>query len=436
MNILLISSNLAEEPHAVFPLGLGVVAHSLREKGHTVELFDSLCEKDCSTTLSNTIERINPSAIGIGIRNIDNVNFLNPVFYLDDVVKLVNEIRNCSTVPIFAGGAGFSLMPEMILEYIGADFGVVGAAETAVCNLIDSLEKGDAPSHLIHGHTDSKTFGQCDYDEEITRFYLAQTGMLPIQTKRGCPKKCVYCSYPQLEGSSVIGREPDAVIDEVLFLQKKFTPDLVYFTDSIFNDSKHCYLDLIEKMAKRDLSIPWCAFFTPELFDKETITLMKRTGLKTVELGADAYTDKTLAGLGKDYDFSTIYNCCEALKNADVTVSCSYIAGGPGERRETLKEGIENIKKIYWASAFIFMGIRILPGTAIERIALKEGVLSENNNLLKPAFYLSPEIDEHDLFDGLSTGFDDVHHAIFPPHSRNEELKLFRKLQRQSGKAR
>ncbi|OGV37383.1 MAG: hypothetical protein A2020_14995 [Lentisphaerae bacterium GWF2_45_14] len=434
MRILLISTNLAEEPYAVFPLGLGIIVHTLRARGHVVRIFDFLFEKADSEKLGEEIKKFRPELIGLGIRNVDNVNYLAPAFFLDVAAKLVTKVKSCCDAPVFVGGAGFSLMPEAILDFVGADYGIAGAGENAVLELTGYIERNELPPYIIYGKTTDCDFGSCDYEEDITRFYLSKTGMLPLQTKRGCPGKCIYCSYPGLEGNHVISRDADEVLEDLMFIQKRFEPETIYFTDSVFNDSGKQYIELLEKIASKGMKFPWCAFFSPDEFSSENIDLMKRTGLKTVELGADAYTDRTLAGLGKHYDFDTVFRSCEIFRNAGIKVSSSYIAGGPGENHETLREGIENLKRIYWVPAFLFMGIRVFPGTRIERVAREEGLLTEASDLLNPVFYLSPEISERDLFEGLNDGVKDMPHVVFPPQSRNDELKLFMKFQIQQRK--
>ncbi len=435
MRVLLISSNLAEEPYAVFPLGIGVIAKSLLANGHQVKIYDNLLARNRGGSLIDMLREFQPEIVGMGIRNIDNVNFLEPAFFLDDAAVLVSEIRKVSNVPIFVGGAGFSLMPERILEYIGADYGIAGAGEKAVVSVVEQLASGQTPERIMRGQNVDGNFGQCFYEPEISRFYLSETGILPVQTKRGCPKKCVYCSYPKLEGRCVLSRDPEAVIDELVYLQREFSPDSIYFTDSVFNDGGAEYLKLLEAMVRRGVKVPWCAFFTPQRFDREVVELMKRSGLKTVELGIDACSDRTLAGLGKDYDFATAVNACEVFRDAGIKVSASYITGGPGENEQTMNEGIKNLRHLRWISSFVFMGIRILPGTVIESIAKKQGIIEPDTDLLKPAFYLSPEITKNELWNGLTEGFKDVAYVVFPPQSRNEELKFFRKLQMMKGAA-
>lgn len=430
MKVLLISSNTADEPYAVFPLGVGVVARSLIEAGHEIRIFDCLM---MGQTLETVVNDFLPDIIGVGIRNIDNVNFLDPVFYLDDAVRLVQELRAISQVPIFAGGAGFSLMPEKILEYIGADYGIAGAGERAVLEMLDAIDSGLSTKRIFHACGSDGGVGRCHYDRRISEFYLRETGILSVQTKRGCPKKCVYCSYPLLEGRQVYCRDTGETLEELRFLQREFAPETIYFTDSIFNDADGKYLELLEAIVRHDLNISWSAFFTPENFDRASVELMKRSGIKNVELGMDACSDATLRGLGKDYDFNTVVSSCELFRSVGIPVSSSCIAGGPGENHRTMSEGIKNLSRLDGVANFVFMGIRILPGAAIERIALEQGVLASGTDLLKPVFYLSPEIDSQELFDGLSKGFRGVKHVVFPPQSRNEELKFFRKLQARAG---
>ncbi|MEI6054484.1 MAG: lipid biosynthesis B12-binding/radical SAM protein [Lentisphaerota bacterium] len=429
MRILLISNNLSIDPYAVFPLGLGVIAKVLRQNNHEVKLIDMLGSNVTDASLQNTISNFDPQLVGIGIRNIDNVNSLNPCFFLDDIVLIKQIIRDEAQSPIFLGGAGFSLMPEAILAYIGAEYGIVGAGECAILALIQALESGAKIDSLLYATNFPPAFSGADYDDDIAKYYLRETGILPIQTKRGCPHRCVYCSYPLLEGKQCTHRSCDDIIDEMIFLRDKFHPESFYFTDSIFNDPGGAYLELLEAMVKHEISAPWSAFFTPDDFDKESIALMRRSGIKTVELGADGMTDATLLGLGKNYDFAIVEKSCAAFLNQGIQVSCSYIAGGPNETMATLLDGIDNIKQLKQVPAFVFMGIRILPNTPIETIAKREGIISNDHNLLFPTFYYSPSVQRDQIYNTLENGFKNAKHVIFPPHAKSKELRLYRKLQ-------
>ncbi len=426
MKILLISNNLSKDPYAVFPLGLGIIANVLKKNEHDVELFDQLATE---SSLRQVIADFDPQLIGISIRNIDNVNSQNPCFFLDEVAGTVQLIRDETPVRIFLGGAGFSLMPEAILTYVGADYGIVGAGESAVVALAEAVEDGKTIDRLLYATDFPAVFSCADYDDKIVEYYLRETGILPIQTKRGCPHQCVYCSYPLLEGKHCRQRSCDEVVDEIIFLRDKFNPAMFYFTDSIFNDPGDSYLELLETMVDRGISVPWSAFFTPADFDGENIALMRRSGIKTAELGADGMTDATLAGLGKNYDFTMVEKSCAAFLKHDLQVSCSYIAGGPNETEATLLEGIANISRLERVPAFVFMGIRILPDTPIEAIARRESLLSDEQNLLYPTFYFSPDAPKEQMYNILEAGFKNVKHVVFPPHAMSNQLRLYRKLQ-------
>ena len=211
MKILLISSNIASTPYTVFPLGMSMVAGALERAGHLVQQFDYLHSGTSLGKLQKKITESEPALIGISIRNIDNVNMLNEVRYLQAVEDIIKTIRDQSQAPIVLGGSGFSIMPEAIREKVGADYGISGEGEAAMLKLITDIESGQPPekgcwpsANDLCGHQ----LGPARYDPELIKFYLDQGGIATIQTKRGCPHKCAYCTYPIIEGPVYRPRQP------------------------------------------------------------------------------------------------------------------------------------------------------------------------------------------------------------------------------------
>ena len=107
------------------------------------------------------------------------------------------------------------------------------------------------------------------WEPALVNFYTGRSGMISMQTKRGCPYKCAYCTYPAIEGDIVRQRPPDDIADEVEKLQKTYGINTFYFTDSIFNDEEGGYLNVAETLVRRGIKIKWAAFFRPDEISKD-----------------------------------------------------------------------------------------------------------------------------------------------------------------------
>jgi radical SAM superfamily enzyme YgiQ (UPF0313 family) len=196
----------------------------------------------------------------------------------------------------------------------------------------------------------------------------------------------------------------------------------------VFNDAEGAYLKVLEEMRRRNINIPWTGFFKPEGLNDEIVGLMKSTGLIAVEIGSDAACDITLRRLGKRFSFQDVIECNDLFSSFGVATSHYFMFGGPGETQETVLEGIENIKALKKCVSFIFMGIRILPNTTLAKIALKEKVLSPENGMLQPVYYLSPLVDRKWLEETLTEAFSNSRHCIFPPDKVDSSLRMLHKL--------
>ena len=252
---------------------------------------------------------------------------------------------------------------------------------------------------------------------------------ISIQTKRGCDKHCTYCSYPFLEGRRLRSRDAVAVVDDMERLIAQYPDGYIFFVDSLFNDVSGNYRDVIREMHRRGINFPWTAFFSPGGdLDDEMIKMMKETGLDAAEVGADASSDATLKGIGKDFEWSDVIACNDLFRKHGVTTAHYYMFGGPGETRETVLEGIENIRSLEETANFMFMGIRILPGTALMTLAQNERLVTDDMDILEPVYYISKDLDRDWLETTLTAGFSDKFNCVFPPDALDDKLHLLHKL--------
>ncbi|MDH5478073.1 MAG: lipid biosynthesis B12-binding/radical SAM protein [Nitrospinota bacterium] len=431
MRVLMVSSNTTLEPYPVYPLGCGMVTAALARAGHEARQFDFLHSGSSLTALEDAVRKFDPELIGISIRNVDNVNYMNTQFYIDNVRTMVETMRKAAGCKIVLGGPGFSLIPGPILERVGADYGIIGEGEALMVELAGNASRGVYPQERLLGPETRLVRGEIPpalYDEEIMKFYAQSGGIASVQTKRGCTHRCVYCSYPVLEGKQIRQRDAAAVVDDVEFLTRERNAKLIFFIDSVFNDDEGAYMEVVRELEKRELDIKWTAFFKPSGLTEQNVALMKKTGLVSVEVGADAACDTTLKKMGKDFLFEDIIRANDLFAAHGVASANFFMFGGPGETEQTVHEGIANIRGLKNCVAIMFMGIRILPDTALARIAQQQKIISADDNLFGVTYYFSPEIQKDWLEKTLTEGFAGQRHCIFPPDSKTDSLRMLHKM--------
>jgi lipid biosynthesis B12-binding/radical SAM protein len=430
--VYLFSANTTTEPYPVYPLGMAVLAGALAARGHEVRQFDFLAAGEDEELLHRELREFAPDLVGMSLRNIDNVDSFcgESAWYLAQARELVRGIRKATAAPLVVGGPAFSIMPEEILGYLDADHGIVGEGERALCRLVDDLAEGKDLPPLICGEEALRGSEMAAplYQEELLDFYLGHSGIINLQTKRGCPYKCSYCTYPQLEGRTFRPRPVGAVVDDLERICRDSDQASLFFTDSVFNDPCGHYLELAEEILRRGVDILWSAFFRPQGLGRKELALLKRAGLYALELGTDAASDATLAGMDKGFSFAEVQRVNEACLAEELPCAHFIIFGGPGETPETVKEGLDNIARLGPAVVFAFSGIRILAGAPLQAQAISEGIIPEDLSLLMPAYYYSPDIDPKTMNAAIEESFKGRRNRIFPPSEGQVRLAVMRKF--------
>lgn len=425
MRALLISGNQCVDPYPVYPLGMGIVARVLTEAGWEVVQRDILVHT--MKGIEETLEAETFDLIGISIRNIDTVNSTAGETMLTgtafDIVKLC---KSRSGAAIVLGGSGFTLYPEVIMELTGADFGIAGEGEESILKLLSMLEKGETTPRIIRSA--SPVQKPALYDEEIFQYYYAKTHIVSMQTKRGCPFGCVYCTYPALEGKVIRKRDTETLCKEIASFHARYPDGLFFFVDSIFNDSRGEYKEFLREMMRVCGKVPFSCFITPESLTHQDIDLLYEAGLVLADIGIDATSDTTLRGMGKHFSFAHALDCVKYMQKLNIGLSCSVMIGGPGETWETIEEGIANLHALEPAFVGVFSGVRIIAGTPLYALAEKKGMIPPDWNGLTPLYFFEEGLDMEKLHTRMLEEFKDNKYILYPPDRMNKMLRTIHKI--------
>lgn len=404
MKVLLLSANRVKAPYPVYPLGLDYVAAALAPK-HQVRIADMNTLGEAGA-LAQVIEKFSPDIIGLSLRNIDNTDNTNPHGFINDYQEVVKIIRANTPAPIVLGGAGFSLFPHKLMAALEADYGIIGEGER-LAGLVDALSQGETDPQLTGVITASgpeifpsplKGTFERQFDPEFQNldFYLRNSGMLNLQTKRGCPFRCIYCTYPHIEGRRFRLIDPAQVAQTALTLQEAGAKYL-FITDSAFNADINHSLAVAHEFKRIGLAIPWGAFLAPIDLPDHYFDSLAQAGLTHVEFGTESLSNRVLKAYGKPYDRPQVLASHQAAVAAGLHVAHYFLLGGPGETAETLETTLNSVDKLNKTVLFLFCGMRIYPHTDLYHHALHEGQIDPSQDLLAPVYYQSPAISNDEI---------------------------------------
>jgi len=406
MNILLISANTEQFNMPAMPLGLACVVEATRNAGHDVTMLDLMFQNDVHAALKTAITETRPECIGISVRNIDDQNIGTRNFLLDKVKEVVAICRDLTDAPIVLGGAGYSMYPESVLAYLGADFGIEGEGETAFPALLTQLEDHGDLSRIPglysrdHGPHQARICSSNLDDLPLpgTHILAASASQshdpwIPVQTRRGCALKCSYCSTSTIEGFTLRKRSPDLVAD---WLERWVKAGYAhfFFVDNTFNLPAVFAKSLCLRIIEKKLDMRWRCIIYPKNVDDELVQLMSVAGCRQISLGFESGSEQILKNLNKHYNLEDIRTTSALFANHRIERMGFLLLGGPGETRKTVEESLAFADSLELDTLKVTVGIRIYPGTQLEEIAREQGVITLASNLLYPHFYLSSQVSE------------------------------------------
>lgn len=289
------------------PLGLEVIAATVPD--HEVEIVDMRLESYKS--LDETLGSFNPDIIGVSVNN---------TIYINEARKLLNHVRNRAPgAKTVIGGQHVSAVPEDFYD-MTVDAIFLGWADKSfpayvrgIANGGDNLRNIPGVILLQHGRPVSRkenTFmidpaeiptPRRDLIKKYWKKYKNEIGTRTalVNTARGCPFKCTFCSVWKSVGGHFIVRSAEDVFNELKSLPKDVK--FVFFADdNTFVNVKRAHA-LAELIENSDLDLQYSGYCRSDTIVRypEMIKRWRNIGLVNLCVGFEAVDDEQLSKINK-----------------------------------------------------------------------------------------------------------------------------------------
>jgi radical SAM superfamily enzyme YgiQ (UPF0313 family) len=304
-----------------------------------------------------------------------------PKFLLPPVREIVATCRRLCDAPTVLGGAGYSIFPESAL---GANMGIRGEGEPTFPAVLERVERlapvFGLPGLYLPGQPPPNRSFAMNLDDlplpEAELWIPSVSGSaefwVPVQSRRGCPMDCSFCSTSAIEGRSIRRHSPAAIAEWLAHLAARGFHGF-HFVDNTFNLPPYYAKELCRKILEMNLELNlWCIAY-PKCIDSELAQLMARAGCREVSLGFESGSDRILGSFNKRFKIEEV---------------------SPGETRESVAESLRFAHSLSLDALKITMGLRIYPETPLAAASLAEGLIAPDDGLLWPRFYLTPGLTD------------------------------------------
>lgn len=254
-------------------------------------------------------------------------------------------------VPVVLGGPHVTFMPEEALNF--ADYVFRGEAENSIVRLVRAIGTGEGlesvpglsfrrDGEIRHNEpaepvSDLDALPHPDFNLLRSRSRLMRRSQpVPIQTSRGCPYDCSFCSVTRMFGRKYRFRSVEQVLDDLSSLA--LGGRHVFFYDDHFAASKKRLYELLEGKLSRGLKFPWSTQVRGDVAgDERLVALMRRAGCRTLFIGMESTNPEALDEYGKGQTVSDIEHSVRVLHRHGIGVYGMFVLGADADTAETVR---------------------------------------------------------------------------------------------------
>ncbi len=269
---------------------------------------------------------------------------------------------------VVLGGIHASLRPDEALEHV--DFVVIGEAEKSWPAFVEAFRKGEAPRKTPSlGFMDMADIPVPAWDKiDNSKFFFHQ-----IQTTRGCPFTCRFCSVPDISGSNFRFKPVERVVEEIRALPDsgllKNKMKALYVVDDNFISQRGYTKKLLQALVplheKGELR-EWSAETTVNVTkDEELLDLFAAAGCSTLIIGFESVSEQTLLEMDKKVNFCLPYQeALDRIHRRGMSTVGNFIVGFDTDTLSVFRDTLEFIDKNLILYPF-FSILTPMPGTKL-----------------------------------------------------------------------
>jgi anaerobic magnesium-protoporphyrin IX monomethyl ester cyclase len=340
------------------PLGILYISAWLQKNNYNNEVFDSTFstfELQKQFILENK-----PDVLAIYTNLMTKLNVLRTIQF----VKSQSTLKHTKIV---LGGPEVTNHIDKFLEH-GADYIIQGEGEETMLELVQFLDqKSELNRTQIAGLAFKDENGQTIFTNErgklknldelpmpnrtkvnLQLYFDAWkakhgTSAISINTMRGCPYSCKWCSRA-VYGQSYRRRSAKHVVDEIEWIQNNYKVDSIWFVDDVFTVSHKWLNEFTQELGNRKLKIAYECITRADRMSEEVIDLLKESGCFRVWIGAESGSQKVIDLMDRRVDVLQVRDMIRKAQAKGVQAGTFIMVGYPGETEEDIFETIKHLK--------------------------------------------------------------------------------------------
>jgi len=277
------------------------------------------------------------------------------------------EISNlCDAVVV---GEGERALPHLLTGTISPEFRNGNIIEYPFIDPLDSLV------HSTNGRKEMipwDDFSPLQYNLVMPWLGLDRAPVVNLNTSRGCPFSCKFCSILGLWGRGFRYFTAPVIVDEIQDLKERFGINGVCFREDNFIVLRERVEKMCEMLIDRQLNIDWAAEARVDSIDEPLADLMRRSCCKGLLFGVESGSEWMLKAMQKGITKEVTRRAIAICKQHGIKSYATIVYGLPGElpeHRKATKEFLSDIKPDFVEES-VYLGI---PGSAYYSELLREG---------------------------------------------------------------